>query len=134
MRFAQSQALTWEFGAEAAYNKLDNTTTLFQNGVKVRLPAASVLVTEKRGEVFATATWRPNDAVSVEAGLRQERSTIVSEGDVLLEKQLQFTKPRVAVTWSATRNTQMRLRVEREVGQLNFDDFVAPSSVPIPAP
>jgi outer membrane receptor protein involved in Fe transport len=129
VRFAQSQALTWEFGAEAAYNKLDNTTTLFQNGVKVRLPAASVLVTEKRGEVFATATWRPNDAVSVEAGLRQERSTIVSEGDVLLEKQLQFTKPRVAVTWSATRNTQMRLRVEREVGQLNFDDFVAPSSV-----
>nr|QQZ49384.1 TonB-dependent receptor [Phenylobacterium glaciei] len=48
---------------------------------------------------------------------------------MLLEKQLQFTKPRVAVTWSATPTTQVRLRVEREVGQLNFDDFVAPSSV-----
>lgn len=129
LRFAQSPTLTWEFGAEGAYNKLDNTTTLFQNGAKVRVPAASVLVTEKRGELFATTTWRPSEAVTVEAGLRQERSTISSEGDVLLEKQLQFTKPRVAVTWSATPTTQVRLRVEREVGQLNFDDFVAPSSV-----
>lgn len=129
VRFAQSPTLTWEFGAEGAFNKLDNTTTLFQNGAKVRVPAASVLVTEKRGEVFGTATWRPSEAMTVEAGLRQERSTISSEGDVLLEKQLQFTKPRVAVTWSAAPTTQVRLRVEREVGQLNFDDFVAPSSV-----
>nr|QQZ49385.1 hypothetical protein JKL49_20540 [Phenylobacterium glaciei] len=80
VRFAQSPTLTWEFGAEGAYNKLDNTTTLFQNGAKVRVPAASVLVTEKRGEVFGTATWRPSEAITVEAGLRQERSTISSEG------------------------------------------------------
>ncbi|MDO8324235.1 MAG: TonB-dependent receptor [Phenylobacterium sp.] len=129
VRFAQSPTLTWELGGEGAYNKLDNTTTLFQNAVKVRLPAASVLVTEKRAEVFATATWRPTEALTVEAGWRQERSTISSEGDVLLEKQLQFSKPRVSATWSATPGTQVRLRVEREVGQLNFDDFVAPSSV-----
>ncbi|MDO8379699.1 TonB-dependent siderophore receptor, partial [Phenylobacterium sp.] len=129
LRFSQSATLAWEVGGEGAYNKLDNTTTLFQNGVKVRLPAASVLVTEKRGEVFATATWRPTVQLSVEAGLRQEGSTITSEGDVILEKSLSFTKPRMAVTWSASPTTQLRFRFEREVGQLNFDDFVAPSSV-----
>ena len=129
LRFSQSARITWEVGGEGAYNKLDNITSLFQNGVKVRVPAASVLVTEKRGEVFATATWRPTAQLSVEAGLRQEGSTITSEGDVILEKSLSFTKPRLAVTWSASPTTQLRFRFEREVGQLNFDDFVAPSSV-----
>ena len=46
----------------------------------------------------------------------------------MLEKTLYFAKPRGVVTWSPTPDNQVRLRVEREVGQLNFDDFVAATS------
>jgi outer membrane receptor protein involved in Fe transport len=67
--------------------------------------------------------------VTLEAGVRQEGSKVSSEGDVLLEKTLSYTKPRLALTWAPDAASQVRLRVEREVGQLNFDDFVASQSV-----
>jgi len=89
--------------------------------------AADVDVEEKRGEVFAKAVWRPTTAWTLDAGLRFEASRISSEGDVELEKSLQFVKPRLALTWAPAPATQLRLRFERVVGQLNFDDFVASS-------
>jgi outer membrane receptor protein involved in Fe transport len=47
---------------------------------------------------------------------------------VTLEKTLYFPKPRVSVTWSPNANDQVRFKVEREVGQLDFGDFIASSS------
>jgi outer membrane receptor protein involved in Fe transport len=86
-------------------------------------------VTEKRGEAFMKAVWRPVTAWTVEAALREEASHIASGGDVSLSKTLYFTKPRVAVIWDATATTQFRARFERTVGQLDFDDFVATASL-----
>ncbi|MEO8114337.1 MAG: TonB-dependent receptor, partial [Phenylobacterium sp.] len=62
---------------------------------------------------------------TLDGGLRYETSAISSTGDVLLEKSLGFAKPRIALTWAPRPATQLRLRYERVVGQLNFDDFVA---------
>ena len=67
--------------------------------------------------------------MTIEAGLRQERSKTTAKGDVTVENPLNFMKPRVALTWIASANDQVRLRIEREVGQLNFEDFVASSNV-----
>ena len=92
------------------------------------LPAANVTVQEKRGEVFGKSIWRPTAKLTLEGGLRYEGSNISSEGDVVLEKTLYYAKPRAALTWSATPSTQLRLRFERVVGQLNFSDFVASSN------
>lgn len=128
LRHTISPALTVEAGAEGALNRLESQTAFTLNGAVVPLPAADVEVEETRGEAFATLTWRANPRLSVEAGLRQETSSISSEGDVVLEKSLNFTKPRLAVAWSPGGGRQVRLRLEREVGQLNFDDFVAASS------
>ena len=44
---------------------------------------------------------------------------------MVLGKTLRFLKPRLAVTWAPSASTQVRLRGERQVGQLDFDDFVA---------
>lgn len=130
LRWRASPTLTLETGAEGALNQLDSETDLAVNGAAVRVPAANVHVEETRGEVFARGTWRPMPALSLEAGVRQEASRVTSEGDVELEKSLAFTKPRAALTWVPDPDSQVRLRVEREVGQLNFDDFVAsPSGV-----
>ena len=117
--------LSVEVGGETAINTLDSRTTFTSDGVNVPVPAANVEVEEDRSEVFAKASWRPTDAWTFDAGLRYERSTISSEGDVVLEKTLRYLKPRLAVTWAATPQTQIRVRFEREVDQLNFNDFVA---------
>jgi outer membrane receptor protein involved in Fe transport len=121
----QSSAVSFEFGAEGAINKLDSRQADFENGVEIQIPAANVQVEEKRGEVFAKTTWHPSSAWTLDGSVRYEASRITSSGDVVLEKTLRFLKPRMAVTWQAASNTQLRLVGERTVGQLNFDDFVA---------
>ena len=129
LKFRQSESLSWEGGGEAALNRLDSETAYSENGVAIPLPAANVTVEEKRGEVFAKAVWRPARTWTVEAGVREEGSAISSDGDVTLEKTLYYTKPRVAATWAPSETTQLRFRFERVVGQLDFGDFVATSSL-----
>lgn len=121
--------LTVEAGVEGAFNHLDSETELNVNGAAIAVPAANVTVEELRGEGFARATWRPAPTLTLEAGARQEASRVTSDGDVALRKSLHFLKPRAALTWSPDAKSQLRLRVEREVGQLNFDDFVASPNV-----
>ena len=114
-----------EAGGEFAYNWLKTATQFSDNGAPIAVPAADVLVDEKRGEGFATATWAPRATLSVEAGMRVEGSAIGSRGDVALAKTLVFAKPRLLVTWSPDASNQLRVRVEREVGQLDFKSFAA---------
>ena len=121
--------LSLEAGGEFAVNNLDSATRLTANGAVIVLPAANVQVQEDRGEVFAKSAWRPSDTLSLDASLRYEHSKVVSAGDVVLGKTLQFIKPRLALTWAPTASRQLRLRVEREVGQLNFNDFVASANI-----
>jgi outer membrane receptor protein involved in Fe transport len=120
-----SAALSLEAGAEGAFNKLDSHSEAFENNVAQQIPAADVTVQETRGEAFVKATWRPAPAWSVDGSVRYETSKISSDGDVVLEKTLRFLKPRVAASWDVGPSTQVRGRLERVVGQLNFDDFVS---------
>lgn len=120
-----SPKLSFEVGGEGAFNKLDSRSAAFENGVAQTIPAADVTVEETRGEVFLKGIWRPATAWTVDSSLRFEASKISSAGDVLLEKKLQFLKPRLSVSWDARPDTQLRARIERTVGQLDFDDFVA---------
>ena len=120
---------SWEGGGEVAYNFLDTDSAYEENGVPVALPGASVLVEELRGEVFGQTTWRPDPRVTVEGGLRVEASEIRQSGDTDTSKTLVYPKPRVLVTWTPAPNHQFRFRIEREVGQLDFDDFAASAEV-----
>ncbi|PZQ58466.1 MAG: TonB-dependent receptor [Phenylobacterium zucineum] len=128
-RYRARPSLTLEAGSEGALNRLDSETSLSVNSRPVVVPAANVQVRERRGEVFAKGAWRPTATLTLEAGVRQELSRVTSKGDVLLEKDLRFTKPRAALTWAPDKASQVRVRIEREVGQLNFDDFVASPNV-----
>jgi outer membrane receptor protein involved in Fe transport len=122
-----SDTLSVEVGGEGAVNELDSRSSAFENGVPVPIPAAAVQVRETRGEGFAKAAWRASPAWTFDGSLRFEASKISSEGDVVLEKTLSFLKPRLAASWNARRGTQLRMSIERVVGQLDFDDFVAGS-------
>lgn len=124
-----NDALSVEFGGEGAANWLTSRTALTVNTVAQVLPSANVRVEENRGEAFVEATWRMRPTINLEAGVRYEYSQITATGDTSLEKSLSFVKPRLVLTWSPNAQNQIRLRAEREVGQLNFNDFVAASSV-----
>ena len=125
VRFEQSPRLTWEFGGEVAYNMLETEQAFSIGGVAVPLPSASVKVEETRGELFGKGTWRVRPDLTVEGGLRLESSTISQSGDAEQEKSFFFAKPRFLATWTPMADNQLRLRFEREVGQLDFGDFAA---------
>jgi outer membrane receptor protein involved in Fe transport len=124
-----SAALSLEAGGETAVNKQGSRTRFAVDGRDVPLPAAAVEVEEKRSEVFLKSSWRPAARWTLDAALRYETSTISSEGDVVLKKSLRYVKPRLTVAWSPTPGAQLRLRGEREVGQLNFNDYVATANL-----
>lgn len=125
LRFERSAALEFEGGGEVAYNMLEVQQAYSVGGASVPLPSASVKVEETRGELFGKATWRINPKWTVEGGLRLESSTISQSGDAEQEKSFFYAKPRLLTTWTPSATTQVRLRLERSVGQLDFDDFAA---------
>ncbi len=127
LRYEGMHRLSLEAGAEGDYNWLTARTSYLENGAPVVLPAANVHVTELRGEAFGTAIWTASSKLTLEGGMRIEASRIASTGDVVSSQTFVYPKPRVAVTWSPDLAQQIRVRVEREVGQLNFDDFVGGS-------
>jgi len=122
-----NSTLAWEFGLEGAQNTLRNRLAYSENGQTISLPSANVAVTEHRYEAIAKASWSPDRQWTVEADIRHELSDIASTGDTVLSKSLSYTKPRLAVKWSYAEGNQIRFRLEREVGQLNFSDFTAAS-------
>jgi outer membrane receptor protein involved in Fe transport len=129
LKYRPTSQLSLEAGAENAINTLSSQSAEAVSGVAVALPAANVHVRENRAEVFGKAVWSPLPGWTVDGGLRYERSQVTSKGDVVLDKTLKYAKPRLTVIWQPAPATQLRARVEREVGQLNFDDFVASTNL-----
>ena len=127
VRHERSAALTIEAGGELAYNMLDTQQAYVENGAAIDLPSASVKVEELRGEAFTKATWRVNPKLTLEGGLRLETSTIKQSGDASAKESFFYAKPRFQATWTPKANHQVRVRFERELGQLDFNDFVASS-------
>jgi hypothetical protein len=129
LRYERFTALTLEAGGEAAYNMLDVKQAFSVGGVGVPLPSASVKVEEVRGEAFGKATWRVNPKLTLEGGLRLETSTIKQSGDADNEESFFYAKPRFLASWTPMADNQVRFRIEREVGQLDFEDFAASSDL-----
>ncbi|HEY2710791.1 MAG TPA: TonB-dependent receptor [Caulobacteraceae bacterium] len=128
-KFAARPDLSLEAGAEGDYNWQTSRTAETDQGAALFVPAANVLVREKRGEAFADATWRPKPTLTLELGARLEASQITSTGDVVSSDTYVFPKPRGVATWAPDANDQLQLRVEREVSQLDFADFAASGSL-----
>lgn len=116
-----------EFGAEGAFNSLDQQVEFGGSEAPPpgSIPNLNVLVEEKRAEVFASHTWRPTDAWSVETRLNWETSTLTFTGDTNQTVDLAFWKPSFQITRTFEGNNQLRFRAYRDVSQLDFGDFVS---------
>lgn len=129
LRYTRSPKLAFEGGGEVAFNYREQSIRLTVNGAPIALPASDVRVEELRGEAFAQGTWRPTPKWSFESGVRVETSTISQSGDTNLERSFVYPKPRFLATWSPTEKDQVRLRIERRIGQLDFRQFVSSVSL-----
>lgn len=137
LRATFSRALTAshriEFGAEGAFNSLDAQLSLFNDTgggpTPIVVPNSNVLVEEERAEIFGVYTWRPNNQWSVEGRLAWETSTLTFSGDADQVVELAFWKPSLQLTRTIGGNNQFRVRAYRDVGQLDFDDFVSAAAI-----
>jgi hypothetical protein len=128
-RYSLSPTLGLEAGGEGDYNFLNGHSSYAANGTAIALPNANVAVNERRGEIFASGTWKIDPTLSLEGGARMEYSTIAESGDSRRTRSFFYPKPRLLLSWAPDEKSQIRLRAERTVGQLQFSDFVATSNL-----
>ncbi len=119
---------TVQVNLEAAFNSLDGELQQTEDTggglVNVPVPGANTRVEETRGDFVIKDNWNIGHLELV-YGLGFEESTINQTGDTELERSFTFIKPEMLMTYSSSQRQQYRLRVAREVSQLNFDDFVS---------
>lgn len=126
--FAQKHSL--ELGVEGAVNELDKTQSFFDviDGERVQREVfnADQVVTEDRVETFSSYTWRPTDAWEIETGVAAEFSWLNQLGsDIDNRRTFQFAKPSIDVYFTQSEQTQVYASIRRDIGQLEFEDFIA---------
>ena len=121
--------VTLEGGAEAAYNFLRGRSLYTQGGTAQVLPSSDVSVSERRGEAFLQASWQIDKALTLDAGVRAEYSTISEQGDAPMSRSFFYPKPRAVLTWTMDEHSLLRLRAEHQLGQLDFGDFISSANL-----
>ena len=128
--FGVTGNLSLNLGGETSYNRLqqDLESELDLNGdgqlEKIAVPAANALVEEDRSEVFAESRWTPSGPLSVSASLNYEWSTLSTNSAFNPGRSLQYLKPRLDIRHDIGASGQLRFLVERQISQLDFDNFV----------
>jgi hypothetical protein len=122
-----------EVGLETAVNTLDAAlaASVEAGGVLYPLhPANSnVLIEEKRAEAFVNHSWRIDERWALDWRLAGEFSRLDFSGDSNQVVELAYAKPSLQLTRGFGGANQLRVRVFRDVGQLDFNDFVSSLSL-----
>lgn len=116
--------------AEIAYNALEQFLQLSEEddggGLQpTDVPGADTIVDELRGEIGVTRALSLGPNWAVEAGVAYEQSRLTNEGDFPGERDLSYWKPSIQVTRQFGEDNQIRMRLFRDVDQLDFGDFAA---------
>ncbi|MGK0297239.1 MAG: hypothetical protein ACI9XC_000841 [Gammaproteobacteria bacterium] len=117
-----------QFNVERAYNVLDRS--LFQSDdrgggpVEVDVPGANSRVEEDRWDFLLLDNWKLGE-FELDYGIGAETSTLSQTGDAELERTFFFLKPLAVLSYAPGQGKQTRLRLAREVSQLNLNDFVS---------
>ena len=116
-----------QFNAEAAFESLDGTLVQTEDTgdgpVEVDVPGANTRVEEIRGDFLVKDTWT-RERLRVDLGLGAEVSRLTQTGDASSERDFFFLKPEFGASYAVRPGGVGRLRVAREVAQLDFGDFI----------
>ena len=119
----------WQVSLEGALNSLETgnvVEVLAPTGIFVPLPSApDTTVEEQRAEAALTWGRRLAGDVSVQATLASEYSRLSQSGANCLTRSFLRPKGEISAAWRASDTLDVRARIAREVGQLDFFDFVA---------
>ena len=121
---------SFEAGAEAAYNTLDDNVDLFAvdgsgQEQRIQLPIANALVKEKRGEVYVNLGRTLSPSVRIDGGINYEFSNLTVSGDAVADRTLKFLKPNLTLDWKPGGGWHTQFSIRRTVAQLNFYDFIS---------
>ncbi len=125
----------WQWALEGAYNSLDGASTLeildinSGNFIDIPVPGGTAKVEEKRAETNITHTRKITPKWTFGVSLGVEYSEISQSGDNNLVRDFVRPKGYINSTYQLDNKTQLRARIERQVGQLNFRDFLASISL-----
>jgi len=122
--------LSFEAGAEAAYNTLDDHVELNAvdedgNRVPIDLSIADATVKEKRGEVYVNLGKALSPTLRVDGGVNYEYSNLKVRGDAIADRTLKFLKPNITFDWKPGGGWHAQMSVKRTVAQLDFYDFIS---------
>lgn len=125
--WSPEQGRDWTFGIEGAYNFLDIESNLqsFEDGtyVTVDLDGATSRVEERRAETTVTHSREMSSKWNLQLSAGVEYSKLEQTGGLIRD----FVRPKgfILATYKPEENTSIRFKVERDVGQLSFFDFIA---------
>lgn len=126
--FAGIEGHLIEAAVESAVNRLDSSFALFANEdgdlVSQAVPGAETQVKEERIDFTLSDSFAVGP-LAVDVVLAAETSTITQTGGFAEKRDFSFFKPGLIFTYAPDERLQFRLRAQREVGQLNFFDFVS---------
>lgn len=117
-----------EAAVERTVNRLESKFSFLRNEgsglVPQDVPGANTEVEEERLDLTLSDSFRVGP-IAADAALAWETSTITQTGGFAEERDFSFFKPSLILTYSPTSQRQYRVQIQREVGQLNFFDFVS---------
>jgi hypothetical protein len=119
----------FEIGGEAALNRLDANLDLVIDGAPVAVPAGDVVVEERRAEAFIADVWTLSPKWTLEARIAGETSELTQSGDTRATASFAFAKPSIQVARKYGARNQARVRLFRDVGQLDFNDFASSAAL-----
>ena len=120
--------VTWEAAVETAFNflEVDNVFTQNTGGVAATTVSPTVRVEEIRHQGSVTRGFSVFEKLTVQASVAAEWSRLTVEGEGGDNREEEFLRPKGSITLSypVAPKFDVRGRIERAVGQLNFGDFV----------
>jgi outer membrane receptor for ferrienterochelin and colicins len=119
----------WQLAAEAAFNRLDNTSNLFtleadDSWSEIPLPGGTARVEEDRYELVGSFGRSLGNDLALNVSLGGEHSEISARGRTGA-RELTRPKGEISLAWKASPVTDLNVKLARRVGQLDFYDFLA---------
>ncbi|HEX9805907.1 MAG TPA: TonB-dependent receptor [Alteraurantiacibacter sp.] len=120
----------WQISAEAAFNRLDQVSSLFAldpmgDFDEIPFPAGTGGVREDRYEAILSYSTQLAQNLSMQLSLGGESSKISQIGTGALSRSFRRPKGRFSLAWAPHAGFDISFTVERKVGQLDFEDFLA---------
>lgn len=122
--------IDWQMAAEGAFNFIDTEAALFTSEgnaplTEVALTNATSRVEEERGEITLTHGRQLTPKLNLQVTLGAEQSELSQSGPTGQTRMFTRPKGNVIATYKANDDLTLTTRLEREVGQLNFFDFIS---------